>query len=148
MAKDTVGDKASVEYCVSDTVPDANSTWTQLAKLVDITPNKISVKEVDTTNLDSDAETQQPGTPNYGEIALTLVFKATNTALINGWAANKTMPYFRLTVDDGLTTDSSEVFPGFVKEWDPMASDLKKDERALSKLTLKVADAPSFAAGS
>jgi hypothetical protein len=148
MPLDTVGDKATLEFCISETPPNTSSTWTPLSTIVDITPNKVSVKEVDTTNLDSDAETQQPGTPNYGEVAITLVYQANNTVTVNGWAANKTMPYFRLSVDDGATTDSSEVFPGFVKEWDPMASDLKKDERALSKLTLKVADAPDFTAGS
>ena len=139
----TVGDKATLSYCLT-----SNGTFVPLAAIIEMTPNKISAKEVTTTKLSSDAAESQPGTPDYGECTVTCETSAALTTLVNGWIAAKTIPYFKLSVDDSASTDSVQAFSAWVKEFEPMAGDLKRDERATSKLTLKITGVASFTAAS
>jgi hypothetical protein len=142
MANEAVGDNGLIEY------DSGGSVYVALAKIYDISPNKLSVKEVETLKLNSAAMETQPGTPDYGEVTVTIGFIAASTTLINGWVATKSIKTFRITPDDSANTDSTEIFTAWVKEYEPLGGEWKKDETIKAKLTLRITGVPAFAAGS
>jgi hypothetical protein len=142
---ETVGDNGTISYSL-----DNGTTFTALVSVYDIKPNKISVKLVETTKLASEADESQPGTPDYGEVVVTIATIAASTTLINGWIANNKILTFQVTMDDQSgsgAVDTGENFLGWVKEYEPLGGELKKDEVAKSSLTLKITGVPTFAAG-
>ncbi len=125
----------------------AVGTMSAFTGIIDITPNTVSVKSVDTTKLASSAAQSQPGTPDYGQVDVTITYDATQNAVINGWIANKTSQFYKATIDD-YSTDSSYAFFGYVLNWTPIGTAGNKDETLKGKLTLKIDGVPLFTSGS
>jgi hypothetical protein len=163
-ALEPVGDNATLSYSLSGTLSTGtltSGTWagnlsgtitavgtlTPLSGIYDITPNALAIKEVDTTKIDSLAALSQPGTPDYGEVTLTVGYDNALTTLVNGWVAAKQVLFFAPTVDDFSVADSKESFLGWVKGWTPLSEELKKDEPAKAKLTIKITGVANFTAG-
>ncbi len=119
----------------------ASGTLTALAGIYDITPNSVKPKKVETTKLGSLAATSQPGTPDYGEVKVTLAQNGTMTSLINSWIANKTLNFFKVTINDA-DTPSAMTFLGWIADWTPLAKELKKDETAKSDLMIQITGVP------
>ena len=95
--------------------------------VVDLTPNKVSINEVDITNLNSLAKKSQASkTPDFGEVALTMPWSSGLIGTVNGWITGATTMYFKLTIDDSGSSDSAFVFPGWVKEFEPVSGTMKK----------------------
>ncbi len=126
----------------------AVGTMTLLGGIYDMTPNEVEIKQVDTTKLAAGAEESQPGTPDYGEVSAIIAYNSANMATVGSWITNKTVQFFKLTVDDFSSTDSAYPFLGWVKKWTPISGDLKKDETAKAKITLKISGTPLFTVGS
>ena len=143
--KDTTGDKALIEYSLDGT------SYTPFADIIDIDTNEITAPEVKNTPIDADAETSQPGRPDYGKVAPTLKFKKTVATLIRGWMKNKTILFFRVTVRDKGTgtgaTDSAYVFQGWVETYSALGT-LKAGELVVSKVGIKITGEDTFTEGS
>ena len=133
--RETTGDCGTISY------KDDNE-FKPFAKVVDITPNKITVKQVDTTELKSTADESQAGTPDYGEVSVTIKVTAEISALIKSWIKAKKTNIFQMTMDDyeweGGGTNSAVVFKGWVKEFPPLGDKLEKDKVVQSTLTIKI----------
>jgi len=135
--RETTGDCGTISYQVD------GGNFIPFAKVVDITPNKISVPQVDTTVLASVANESQAGTPDFGEVSITILTDAANSALITSWITAKKTNVFQITMNDYTwegtgATDSAVAFKGWVKEFSPLGEDLTKDKAVQSKLTLKI----------
>ncbi|MCL2640619.1 MAG: hypothetical protein FWD53_07235 [Phycisphaerales bacterium] len=139
MAKENVGDNGTIQYKNSGDFKPLAAVW-------DITPNKVLVKQVDTTKLASAADESQAGTPDYGEVSVTISASPANTTLINKWIVTKQTNTFKLTVEDQSDTndDPTEEFNAWVKEFSPLGEEIKKDEPLKSKLVLKITGVPTF----
>jgi len=162
---ETVGDNATLGYSLAGTLSGgtlsggtltagvlggsvvAVSTITPFASIYDITPNETEVTEVPTTKLASLADESQPGTPNYNEVQLTIPYTYSITSLVNGWIDNKTVLFFKATVDDFTSTDSAESFLGWIKKYTPLSKELKKDEIAKAQITIRITGKPLMATG-
>ncbi len=137
---ETVGHGATLGFSTA-------SSFTSLGTLYDLKPNTISVTQVEKTKLDSAAAESQPGTPDYGEVVAMLPYNFTTSTLVGGWITAKTVQNFRVTVDDFSSTDSQDVFSGWVKSYAPLGDDLKKDETAKASLTIKITGAGTLTTG-
>ncbi len=137
---ETVGHGATLGYGTA-------ASFTSLGTLYDLKPNTIAVTEVVRTKLDSAAVESQPGTPDYGEITAVVPYNFTTSTLVGGWITAKTVQNYKLTVDDFSSTDSQDVFAGWVKSYAPMGDDLKKDETAKASLTIRITGAGTLTTG-
>lgn len=162
---ETVGDNATLGYTQTGTLTNgtltsgtltagalggavvAIGTLTMVGSIYDITPNKITVAKVETTKLASPSAESQPGTPDYGEVQLTVPFSYSFANAMNTFIAAKALIFFKATVDDFSSTDSSEAFLGWVKEFTPLGGELKKDESAKASLTIQITGTPLLATG-
>jgi hypothetical protein len=142
--KTPTGDKALMEYSLDGT------TYVPFAGIQDIEGHEMTAPEIKNTDIDGDAETAQPGRPDYGSTVATLKFKKAIVTLVKGWMKNKTILFFRVTVRDKGTAegaaDSTYVFQGFVTKAN-MLGTLKAGELVLSKLTIKITDEDTFTEG-
>lgn len=162
----TVGDNGTLGYCLSGTLTGgtlssgtlsagrlggavvAVGTIIPFAGIIDLEPNKVKVKQVNTTILNSVADESQPGTPDHGEVKMKIEWTAAIAATIAGWVNNKTVLLFQMTADDFVSTDSSNTFLGYIIEYPPMGDDLKKDDRIEASITIKITGKPLPATGS
>jgi hypothetical protein len=137
---EVVGNNATFWYS-----PD-QVTWTQIGKIVNIQSFKVTSPEVKITTLGDTAQKSQPGTPDYGELMVESTYAKSLVCTLLGFQQNKTIQYWKMTVDDSATVDSVSIVQGWVKEYDPFG-DIKEDEKINSKITIKVTDVIVFTVG-
>ncbi|MCL2646024.1 MAG: hypothetical protein FWD61_03345 [Phycisphaerales bacterium] len=135
--RETTGDCGTISY------KEDGGSFTPFAKVVDITPNKITVPKVDTTLLNSRATRSQASrTPDYGEVAVTILVTAENSALILSWIKAAKTNIFQVTMDDyeweGGGDNSAVEFAGWVQDFPPLGNKLEKDKAVEATLTIKI----------
>lgn len=142
VTKAPVGDLAKVYYSLDGT------TFTEFADVKKFKKNKIKSPKVPTSNLQSTAETSQPGRPEFGEMELTIGHNANLTNTITGWMVAKTVLQFKSQINDGsnLTSGTSDIITGFVSEFDAWG-EVKENEQILSDITITASGSDTFTAG-
>jgi hypothetical protein len=135
------GNKSKLLYSL-----DGTTEWTELGKFEKITGGKAKAAEVKTTTLDSDAEERQPGLVDYQPISAILRYAAAMTTTIKGWMDNQTMLFFKVELNEGATTKTSETVAGYIDEFDPFG-ELNNNNEILSSITIARSGKPTFAAG-
>lgn len=128
-ATQKVGNKAKLFYSLD------NTTWIPFAKIEKIKGGKLAAPEVKTTKLDSDAEERQPGLPDYQPIEADIRYAASMTTTIKGWMDNQTSLYFKVEVNDGTETNSSDAVQGYVSDFDPFG-ELVNNKEIISSITI------------
>jgi hypothetical protein len=133
-----LGNEVVLSYSLTCAAP-----YTDIAEVVSITGFKVTSPEVDVTTLTDAAKRTQPGTPDYGELNVTINYDNTLTALLLGWVEDRLIVGFKIAVDG----NDIATFDGWLKEFDPFGS-VQRDQKLEGSFTVKLTGAVTYTAGS
>lgn len=121
-----------------------SSVFTTIAQRVTIKPNEVTHKDIETTDLDSTAETSIPGIERGGEMELGLnwdMSQATHAFLETSRAARTVLSWKLILADTGLCTDA---FSGWIMS--RKIGDAETDKKQEATFKIKVTGASSLTA--
>ena len=132
----TKGHGVVLEYGDAETYDDS-STWTKIAKVVDITPPTVEADDIETSNMDSPGQHKEyeAGWADGGEVEATIQFDThENNAVYQRF---RTKAGHRITFDDG----SFWGFTGYIKSF---GNEVEREGLITTSITLKVSGKPLF----
>jgi hypothetical protein len=123
-------------------------TYTTIAAATGIGANEPEVAEVPKTTLASTRKEYRPGKiPDEGTIDFTIWYDpndATHQSLYTFWAAGTTKNW-KVKYNDGLTTNASETFAGFITK--PSRGEIADEENVSLTVTIRITGSVTRTAG-
>lgn len=123
----------------------SSTTWTAIARIVDIEGAEETVDNIETTAFDSPGKAKQfqPGLVDNGEIKLTTRFLAARYSTLRGFKG--VAKDYRITFNDSISSHGSRIVyaAAYINKIGPKTP---LDKVAEAEITIKVSGEPTFTA--
>ncbi len=131
----SIASKSTLEV---ETAP-GSGVFFKVAKITNMPKPKPTKPQVDVTNMDSDAEEQIPGLPNYGQLVYNLIWEPGSAvdAFVSAWDISNEIRAVRQTYGK---TGVKDTYQGFVLEYDAGAGGAS--EAFKGSITIKCTSVP------
>jgi hypothetical protein len=120
----------------------ASTTWTPLAKVTDITPPKVSVDDIETSNMDSPVDDNdvpwkefESGWAEAGEVDVTIQFDKNQADSVYGMVG--VSKGWKIAFRDGSTW----ALDGYIKTY---GDEVEREKLVTTKATIKISGRPLF----